>query len=121
MTPSLILLRVRWVKSQIPDATQPLTARHWPEPDRRRLRNTPRPLVEPSGGRPGLRPRPPHGADASSYDLPNGGKRSDEARIVSLHAKKRELADSLLADGDAGARVGADELLALLKEERGLV
>jgi SNF2 family DNA or RNA helicase len=44
-----------------------------------------------------------------------------EERIVSLHAKKRELADSLLADGDAGARVGAEELLALLKEERGSV
>lgn len=60
-------------------------------------------------------------ADASSYDLPNGGKRSDRSTHRQPACEKRELADSLLADGDAGARVGADELLALLKEERGLV
>lgn len=44
-------------------------------------------------------------------------KNTIEERIVGLHAKKRELADSLLAEGDAGARVGAEELLALLQEE----
>ncbi len=39
-----------------------------------------------------------------------------EQRIVQLHAEKRELADSLLEGTDTGARLTAEELLALIKE-----
>lgn len=42
-----------------------------------------------------------------------------EERIVALHAQKRELADSLLDEGEASARIGAEALLALLREEQG--
>ena len=39
-----------------------------------------------------------------------------EERILALHAAKRELADALLAGGDASARLDTDALLALLRE-----
>jgi len=38
-----------------------------------------------------------------------------EEKIVSLHRQKRELADSLLEDGDMSAKVGTDELLQLMR------
>jgi hypothetical protein len=37
---------------------------------------------------------------------------------VELHRTKRDLADSLLEGSDMGSRVTADDLLALLKENR---
>jgi SNF2 family DNA or RNA helicase len=40
-----------------------------------------------------------------------------EEQIVSLHGKKRELADALLAEGDAGARFGVEDLLNLLRDQ----
>ena len=40
------------------------------EPDGRRLRDPPRPLVEPGGRGPGHRPRPPHRPDPPGDDLP---------------------------------------------------
>ncbi len=39
-----------------------------------------------------------------------------EEKIVDLHRRKRDLADSLLKGTDAGARLSADELMALLRE-----
>jgi SNF2 family DNA or RNA helicase len=41
-----------------------------------------------------------------------------EEQIVELHRTKRDLADSLLEGSDMGSRVTADDLLALLKENR---
>ena len=38
-----------------------------------------------------------------------------EEQIVSLHRHKRELADSLLDGGEMSAKVGADELLELMR------
>jgi SNF2 family DNA or RNA helicase len=38
-----------------------------------------------------------------------------EDRIIDLHRTKRELADTLLEDTDAAAKLGADELRALLE------
>jgi hypothetical protein len=43
---------------------------------------------------------------------------SIEERIIDLHARKRDLADSLLEGGDASARLDTEALLALLREER---
>ncbi len=40
-----------------------------------------------------------------------------EDKIVELHHKKRELADSLLEDADGGGRLSAEDLLAILREE----
>ncbi len=40
-----------------------------------------------------------------------------EEKIVELHAKKRDLADSLLSGTDAGARLTPEQMLALLKDE----
>jgi len=37
-----------------------------------------------------------------------------EERIIELHRNKRELADALLEDSDQSAKLGADELRALL-------
>jgi SNF2 family DNA or RNA helicase len=42
-----------------------------------------------------------------------------EERIVELHHRKRELAESLLEGTDAGSRLSAEALLALLAEARG--
>jgi SNF2 family DNA or RNA helicase len=39
-----------------------------------------------------------------------------EERIVELHARKRDLADSLLKGADTGGRMSAEELLQLLHE-----
>ena len=39
-----------------------------------------------------------------------------EEKILQLHAKKRDLADSLLAGADVSAKLSADELMGLLKE-----
>ena len=39
-----------------------------------------------------------------------------EAKIVQLHHQKRELAESILATGDGGARLSPEDLLTLLKE-----
>ena len=44
---------------------------------------------------------------------------SIEERIIDLHARKRDLADTLLEGGDASARLDTEALLALLREERG--
>jgi SNF2 family DNA or RNA helicase len=38
-----------------------------------------------------------------------------EERIVELHKRKRELADSLLEEGHSAASLGPDELRALLE------
>ncbi|POZ63034.1 DEAD/DEAH box helicase [Chromobacterium alticapitis] len=43
-----------------------------------------------------------------------------EEQIVALHAKKRDLADSLLEGGEVSAKLDADALLALLKGDAGL-
>ncbi|MGZ8245762.1 DEAD/DEAH box helicase [Methylomagnum sp.] len=48
------------------------------------------------------------------YRLVAGG--TIEQKIVALHRQKRELADSLLEDGDISGKVGADELLQLMRE-----
>ena len=42
-------------------------------------------------------------------------KATIEEQIVSLHRHKRELADSLLDGGEMSAKVGADELLELMR------
>ena len=39
-----------------------------------------------------------------------------EEKIVRMHAEKRDLADSLLDETDASARISADELLRLIRE-----
>ncbi len=39
-----------------------------------------------------------------------------EAKIVQLHHRKRELAESILASGDGGGRLNAEDLLDLLKD-----
>ncbi len=52
----------------VPD--QPQGRRAGSQPDRRRLRLPPRPLVEPGGRSPGHRPRPPHRPDAAGLRLP---------------------------------------------------
>jgi len=44
-------------------------------------------------------------------------KNTIEEKIVELHRQKRDLADSLLEGGDAGGRLSAEALLALLREE----
>jgi superfamily II DNA or RNA helicase len=41
-----------------------------------------------------------------------------EEKIIQLHAKKRDLADSLLAGADVSAKLSAEELMALLRDER---
>ncbi len=41
---------------------------------------------------------------------------SIEEQIIKLHQEKRDLADSLLSGGDLSAKMGAAELLALLRE-----
>jgi len=41
---------------------------------------------------------------------------SIEERIIELHARKRGLADSLLEGGDAAARLGTDEMIALMRD-----
>jgi len=43
-------------------------------------------------------------------------KNSIEEKIIALHQTKRDLADSLLEGTETGARISADELLALLRE-----
>jgi superfamily II DNA or RNA helicase len=48
------------------------------------------------------------------YRLVAGG--TIEQKIVALHQQKRELADSLLEEGDLSAKVGAEELLQLMRE-----
>ncbi len=45
-------------------------------------------------------------------------KNTIEEQIVALHSQKRDLADSLLEGSDLGSRVTAEDLLALLREER---
>ena len=42
-----------------------------------------------------------------------------EEQIVSLHRQKRELADSLLEDGEMSARIGAEDLLELMRSGGG--
>lgn len=44
-------------------------------------------------------------------------KETIEERIMNLHGKKRDLADSLLAEGEIAASVSAEDMLALLKGE----
>ncbi len=44
-----------------------------------------------------------------------------EEQIVELHARKRDLANSLLEGADVSGRMSADELLALLREQAGSV
>ena len=39
-----------------------------------------------------------------------------EEKIVRMHAEKRDLADSLLDETDASAKISADELLRLIRE-----
>jgi SNF2 family DNA or RNA helicase len=43
-------------------------------------------------------------------------KNTIEEKIVRMHAEKRDLADSLLDETDASARISADELLRLIRE-----
>jgi len=42
---------------------------------------------------------------------------SIEERIIALHARKRGLADGLLEGGDAAARLNANEMLELMREQ----
>ena len=46
-------------------------------------------------------------------------KETIEERIMNLHGKKRDLADSLLAEGEIAASVSAEDMMALLKDEIG--
>ena len=39
-----------------------------------------------------------------------------EGKIIDLHRHKRDLADSLLEDTEMAARLGVEEMMALLKE-----
>ena len=40
-----------------------------------------------------------------------------EEKIISLHRKKRDLADSLLDGSDMSGKISAEELLRLIREE----
>ena len=78
----------------------------------RRLRHPHGPLVEPGGGGPSLRPRPfriGQTRPVTIYRLVAKGTIEDQ--IVDLHRHKKDLADRLLQDADAPARLNAQELL----------
>ena len=93
---------------------QPQGRRPRPEPDRRRLRLPPRPLVEPRRRGPGHRPRPPHRPDQARLRLPPDRRDTVEEKIPELQQTKRDLADAIINADDSLLRRLDRETLELL-------
>jgi non-specific serine/threonine protein kinase len=76
---------------------QPQSGRRGFEPDRRRLRHPPRPVVESRRGNASLRPRPPHRADPPVFVYKIIARGTVEEKILQLQEKKRALVKNIIA------------------------